>query len=72
MEILVDKSVEYIHKIDSEAAGDIVQEISKQYAYLVDQSLQLVSQNQVLNRGDDSQVKRLVQQKDKEIHDLTV
>jgi len=36
MEILVDKSVEYIHKIDSEAAGDIVQEISKQYAYLVD------------------------------------
>ena len=42
MSILIEKIGEYLKVTDSESASDIILEISKQYDFLIDQSLYLL------------------------------
>ena len=43
MSILVEKAIEFIRQAESDAAADIFNEISKQYDFLIDQSLHIIS-----------------------------
>ncbi|CDW80904.1 UNKNOWN [Stylonychia lemnae] len=71
IDIIVNKYSEYLTQTDSKLAGDVLSEVARQYVQLVDQTIHSLSLSNQVQKADDSQLKRIIQEKDQNLQDMT-